>query len=359
MGYVQGRSTFVRGAKLLSQAKPYYQAGRAMYDWYNQPTKTGRQFPGSRRPFISSNPQSRLRKTGYKYKKNAKTKKVKVVKVKTPVQNCKKEIRDIQKRLKNDEGTFCHREKAIGAVAAAQNASSFIDIGGVTVNDLDTNLQYLQYYDIDNPGVFKVVDGRTGTQHKEFLYSTLGTSIELINNYGAPIKLTLYLMEPKVDTSLAPPATFTNGLIDIGNPSATSVLVYPTDSKQLGDIWKICRTIKKTVMPGQSINESYFQKDIMYDPSFVDTHASTYQKRFGSHTWCVRLQGVDGHDSALPQYGSLVGALDWVLVRKLVVKYQAGTDLYVLKVTDGSDTFTNSGRVSIRPTTQHVTYSAS
>ncbi|WP_445720965.1 hypothetical protein [Flavobacterium sp.] len=272
----------------------------------------------------------------------------------------KSQIRELRRLAESDMGTHIQRKRQTGVITSAVGSSSHNSLATSSITNLEEVIAQLRYYNPSAPSTLVTADGTTGTYQKEFFFNKVYGKLTVRNNYQVPAKVTVYSVSPKADTSIAPSTAFTQGLTDIGNPSNVSPLVYLTDSVQFKDLYKINKTKSKTLMPGQQLVCSHSAKPFQYDPSFVDSHAITYQAKFKAMLWVIRLEGVLGHDSSVTtEHNLLQAAIDYENEITFQVKYAAGADIHYIHLDDVSDTFTNAGVVSQKPVADNQSYSVS
>lgn len=268
----------------------------------------------------------------------------------------KKQVKQLASIVKNTEGTLTYIDKNTARLLASANQNAYLDVGTVTMANYETVLGQLRFFDPSNPGTFITGSGATGTYSREYMLSYY-VETQITNNYQIPVEVSMYNLSPKVDTSIAPATAYTNGLADVGNPSSSSTLMFPTHSSEFVDLWKIEKTRKVILQPGKSIVMIQSRKDVKYDPSLYDSHALTYQKRFKCSAQLLRIQGVLAHDTTLDQQGHAPAGVDIVSKRKWVVKYDAGVDLNYIVLSDNYDSFTNGAVVSSYPVADNIGYS--
>lgn len=270
----------------------------------------------------------------------------------------KKQVKELKRYAEADMGTHIYRHKGTTIRSSAVGFMNLTSLTGVNNSAIESAMAGLRYYDPASPATLVTAAAASGTYQKEFLVKRQYSKYLAVNNYQVPAMVTLYVCVPKSDTSLSPQTTFTNGLADVGNPTSSSPLVYLTDSPQFNDLWRIAKSKKAVLQPGESMMVSYSCKEYMYDPSLVDSHSEAYQSRFGAHTLTVRIEGVLGHDSAAAEYGTLQASVDVQEDRVFEIHYAAGADIKTVVINDVSDTsFTNGGVVSNKPVSDNQSYS--
>lgn len=270
----------------------------------------------------------------------------------------KKQVQELKRVAEADTGTHIYRHRGSTIRTASVASMGITSLTGCSTASIEAALAGLRYYNPAVPGTLTTADGTSGTFHKEFYIKRQYSRYLGVNNYQIPCMVTLYVVQTKEDTSISPATAFTNGLTDVGNPTATSPLVYLTDSVQFNDLWKIVKSKRAVLQPGDSISLSFAAKPYSYDPSLVDSHTSAYQSALGCHTLVVRIEGVLGHDSVASEYGSLQAAIDLQEDRVFEINYPAGADIKTIVVNDTSSaSFTNVGVVSNKPVSDNQSYS--
>ena len=158
-----------------------------------------------------------------------------------------------------------------------------------------------------NPATNALVtaDPSVGTFHNDITVETVVYQCLARNNYQVPVNLRIYACVPRHDTQISTKSYFDAGLLDQGNPSGTSPLVYPSDSQILMEQWKFVKSVKKVLNPGQSCEVSYAIKRFEYDFSQADHHNDPYQTKYNGFNWLFRLEGVLGHDTSVDEQGTL------------------------------------------------------
>lgn len=312
---------------------------KKMYDWYRSQ---------------GDNKKVAVKKANRNYNKKYKRKNKVIRNQKT----LKKQVKELKRVAESDMGTLLYRFIATGRVIAAVNSTAYFVSKYSTTSILESVLTELRYYNPSVPGTLTQADGTTGTFNKEFLFTKAYAKTHCVNNYQTPVEVFLYVVTPRGDTSIPPDTSVTNGLTDIGNPSSSSRMVYPTDSTQFTDLWKIVKSDRCILQPGQSrsINHS-IDSPFQYDPSFHDQHSFEYLQTNKNSSLLIRVQGVLGHDSVANEQGYLQGGIDFSTERVFEVKYAAGADIKYIHLNESLDTFTNIGVVSSKPVSDNISYS--
>lgn len=291
--------------------------------------------------------------TGKKFQKKKKDTKKKDKKM-------MKQMSQLKKLVESDTGLHIHRIRNTGAHGSSVAQCSYVAQQIFRVTDMEAVLAQLRYYDPSAPSALVQADGATGTYQKEFLFSKMYSMIRFINNYQVPLRIVGYVCRVKSDTSISPSTAFTNGLADVGNPSSTSPLVYPSDSPQLADLWTVKKKLDKTLLPGQQCSMIHnHEKEVQYDPSLYDSHSLEFQKKYGGASFLWKVEGIVGHDSVVTtEQTNLEARVDWEQIITYNVRYPAGADIKYIYIDDNADaSFTNGGLVSNCPVSDNQGYS--
>lgn len=294
-------------------------------------------------------PKSKQRQVINKYQRKSKVSK-------TEISKLKKTVREINKVLKNDLSCRTYRQRDTQFEGAAVNTKAFNAITGCNNTLIETALTNLRYWS-ESTGAY-VDASPTGTASAEMRISRVYTRCVIRNNYQTPCYIEFYCCVPKEDTSIGPTDAYSNSLADQDNPSGTSPLMYLTDSDQFNDLWKIEKSMRRELMPGQELALSYNFKPFMYDPSLIDSHPQDFRRKYGAHVYVVRTCGVIAHDTIASEFGFIQSGVDIYRDVTIKVEYDSGgPSLNDFAVLDNSSSFTNGGVVSARPVVDNQAYS--
>jgi len=277
-----------------------------------------------------------------------------------PKKSLKEQVKAIQKEIKTNQATLVYKEIGTGRnVQSAVNQQTLGPLTQVTMGSYETVLAELRFFNPSVPGTLIQGSGASGTYERSYHFKSVYSKVSLVNNYQIPVKVKLYCCVPKEDTNIIPITAFTNGLADVGNPSNTSPYLDLTESPQFNKLWKIHKSVKKILQPGQVCKSSVNFKDIMYNPSIFDSHALDYQKKYKTFNWFVRITGVLAHDTAVTTEQSLAPCgVDFLTQTNYTVEYDAGVDLKWITISDTSDaSFTNGAVVSSKPVADNIGFS--
>jgi len=276
---------------------------------------------------------------------------------KPTVRKLAKKVQTLTREVNSSRAELLYHVRSTGRVLSAVNQTTHLEILALGVTAYENAAAQQRYFDSAAPGTLVTADGSSGTYSRKCHFKSVYSAVEVRNNYQVPCKIVAYICAPKEDTSLSPTTCFTNGLADVGNPASTSPMVHFTDSPQLLSQWRLVKTIKKALAPGQTCNFSHATKDIFYDPSVVDSVTSTYQPKYKCFSIVLRVEGVYGHDTSADEQGQLAAGIDWAVHTKITCHYDAGADFTYIYISDSSDTFTNGGVIASKPVSDNIGYS--
>lgn len=307
-----------------------YVANRVAYNQVNKAVK----YASSKKPAAMSKSS--------KPKKAAKKKNLKQLSQK---------VHDIEKQIKSSNGTLIYRKRNINSHQCTQNSMSLDTSASVKCSDLELVLAQLRFFDPSTPGTLINGSGASATYEREYLFKNMYMNYTARNNFTLPVYCTLYLVCSREDTSIEPATAFTNGLNDVGAPTATSPLVHLTDSEQFNSLWKIVKSQKKLLQPGALMTMTNGVKDVEYNPAEYDSHALPYQKKYGTFAIVCRLEGVICHDTVAPttQIGTGTGQVDVIIDTKYEVEYDAGVDLKFIVQSNNSVSMTTAACQANKP----------
>ncbi len=306
-----------------------------------------------------SNLNQEIRSYGKKkgYKKRYRKRKRKTVNAKD--YQLRKQVKSLKRIAESDMGTHIHRIRlASSAGTPAVNTTSLSDWASVNITNIEAAIAELRYYNPSVPATLTNASGASGSFQKEFYFKRVYSRLRIRNNYQAPCNVIVYPCVPREDTSINPSTTVTNGLTDIGAPTAASDLVYPTDSIQFNDLWRIDKSQRAYLDPGQEMVVSHAGKPFQYDPSLSDSHGLTFQNRFSALSFLLRIVGCISHDSTdTSEVGLAIARVDVFLDTTFEIHYAAGADIKFITISDGVSTFTNGPLCSNKPVSDNQTYS--
>lgn len=270
-----------------------------------------------------------------------------------------KDIKDMKKQMNLDTGTHIVRKRSTAQLLSAINASNHGEIALNSDSLIETTLSSLKYYNPSVPGTLTTAAGATGSFTKQFNFVKCHAVCILRNNYQVPVELRAFIVQPRSDNSKTPDTCYTDGLQDIGSPSATSPQIYFTDSPVFNKLYCVRKSVIKVLEPGQQVTMNWSARPFMYDPAYQDAHASSYKPLHEAAFLLYRITGVVGHNTSGAVVGTLQAGIDVQTNVTHVVKYQAGADLKQITLIDGSGTTDANSVVSLKPTADNLPYSLS
>lgn len=307
-----------------------------------------------RKPMYKPKGKVAYRSSGYTKRKAARRARP------SPIGKLTKRVNSLAKSVRSDQARHTHKRRDITAVGSNANESVFFSIGSWGISEIEASMAYLRYYDPSVPGTLVTADASTGTYQREIHIESVQERLTIRNNYQIPLIYTVYLCTPKDDTSVLPESWLSNGVTDqvVTGGSATSPLLYPTDISMVTKNWKLKRVRYGLLQPGSEVHAMASFGPFNYDPALADTHTMQFQAKFKGHVWGVRFEGRPGHDTTASEFLITQCAAEVMNDRKVVITYDAGTNLDDLSFDNNSDTaFTNAGVVTNKPVADNQSYS--
>lgn len=287
-----------------------------------------------------------------KQKKAPKTRKGKINKL-------EKQVKSLNKKMSNGEGTLIYYGRDKVQHTTAVNTQTHTKAGYMGIAELENTLAQLRFFDSATPGTLVQASGATGTYARQYMFDVYA-KLKCRNNYQVPCAVTVYTVVPKEDTSVEAYTAYTDGLVDIGGVSSTSMMVHITDSKVFNALWKIKEFKRAVLMPGQELDVTHATGKFTYDPSVTDSETQSYQQKYKSWQFIVRVEGTLAHDSSVAgQVGFTAAGVDCCWTVKYTVKYDAGANLTYMYIQDNVSAFTNGALVSSYPVADNIPYSVS
>lgn len=259
----------------------------------------------------------------------------------------KKQVKSIQRQLNNLNSTCVYRGVDVQAIKALQNATAYGEFNHSDITFIELALANLRFFDPATPGTLITGSGASGTYQRQYRCQTTSNFV-IRNNYQVPVEVRVYKYKSKYDTSISVSTAFTNGLTDVGNPSSSSLVVYPSDSKQINDVWTPKGCSIWVLKPGEQKTYKIYTPEFLYDPADTDSHNLTYQKQYQAHSLLIRVAGVAAHDKTTPtQLGTIACGVDVFWKRVVKIKYNSGgPELETIVVSDNTDSMTAGPVVS-------------
>lgn len=268
----------------------------------------------------------------------------------------KKKVAKLTTFMNQQQALHIHRQRDASTLRSSEKTLAKLKVSaGGNLTDVQNSVANLRFYDpATNALVTK--DVASGTYARDMIIS-INRRLIVKNNYQVPCYIRIYDCYPKVDTGLSVEDCFDDALLDQGNPSNTSPLVFLSDCLQLRDMWS-CKCVYKGVLGvGKTVVRNSFSRDFQYDFNVVDEHAVAFQRRYGGHNWFITLTGCLAHDNTVAtEQGIAQGGIDYIHDTVYKIKYDAGKDLKDISINDNSDTFTTLAVQSNKPRADNQPY---
>lgn len=266
-----------------------------------------------------------------------------------------RQVKQLSKKVNNGQGVLHFISRPTGRCLASVNQQSLVT-NGFGVSEIEGVLGNLRFFNPSAPDTLITGSGASGTYSRKYMFECYAKCL-VRNNYQVPCKVTIYTVVPKNDTSILPTTAYIDGLVDVGNVSATSQLMYLSYSPQFNELWRITATKTFNLQPGQEVESMHSTGKFTYDPSLYDSHTLLYQQDNRAFHMMVRCDGPLAHDSSADQQGYSAAGVDIAWKYKMTVRYEAGVDLTFYAISDGADSFTNGALVSSYPIADNIGYS--
>lgn len=272
------------------------------------------------------------------------------------------QVKDIRKTLKQDKSKHTHRYADSGIISSLDAECDHVALNPVTTARLEGATDGLRYFDPAVPGTLLTADSTTGAYSHDVVFKNVHSKLEVRNNYQVPARIKIYCCVAKSDGDHSPIEVYTNALPDqcvTAGADAESIMMFLTDIERVTEQWNIDCVVDKVLEGGQMASASHNTGEFHYDPSHQDTETTVYQKIRKSFCWVVRIEGVIAHDTAQAEYGISRASVDYNLVNKYEIIYDAGINLNDFSFNETRDTaFTNAPPVvSLKPVADNIAYS--
>jgi len=235
----------------------------------------------------------------------------------------KKQVANLAKRVKNSVHTY--RQTDGGGVAAAINQCGYFHfIAWDTAKLLtpSTTAPFLLRNSGTTDSILTVNRNATASKINFQAYMNCFSELHLRNNELVDQEVTVYIMECKQSTNLQPLTIMTNELSNstVSAGSVLNPLLYPTDINGLQSTWKIMKTHKFELSPGDHTKLVTTMK-FKYDPRDLNGGLTYTSKR--SRIFFVRIRGgIAGVNATDNAAGRTACSLDGIVTTTLRLTYE-------------------------------------
>jgi hypothetical protein len=241
------------------------------------------------------------------------------------------QLRTLKKAVESDMATLVYKRIAAAQVSSAVAGVNYGTYEANNKTKIESVLAKVYEYDTTT-GNMSTVDFTAGTAMKEIQFTGVYSKVVVRNNYLKPARVSLYVVAPKGETSVLPMTAISNGLTDMSNATSADPMIYPSDSPQFRDLWKIKVRKDFYLTTGKSAVLSWSTKGFQYDPSFADSHNLEYQPRWKGHCYLIRVEGVPS--SGTGGTGLSDAQVDCIFETHYKLKYPGGADFERLELSD-------------------------
>ncbi len=275
---------------------------------------------------------------------------------KTQFQKLKGKVKKMEQR--NELASHTFRLKETQFQTASHGQANYYTTDVINAANIKTALANFRYFDPAAPATLVGADRSTGTYSRDIWVDQVHSKFHLVNNYTMPCKITLYRVSPKEATSLTPTQAMDQGLADQAAPANRSPSTYPTDSDLFNSIYRIDKSYKCWLQPGQHKKFTHATGGFQFNVSEFDSESASYQPRHKAFHWYVRIVGPITHSSSTQtEIGHQTVSVDMMHEIKYVFKYDAGVELNDFSLTDNSrvSAYTTGGVLVMRNIEHHGT----
>lgn len=242
----------------------------------------------------------------------------------------KERVDELSRLVRSDKSLHTKKYQESGVITCTAKDCEYIEIVGSDLAQLEDAITGLRFFVPTAPNVPDVSSAQNMTQQAKWKIKEFHSKVTFRNNYNVGADVRVYLLTPKGDVLSAqnPIKMIEEGITD---QKATASFdrydpaYYPTEFNMFNKSWKVQKSWKSRMEPGQELTVVHREMDHTYSPAIGDIKNSYYQARNKSFVWLVRIRGVICHDQQNPtnvSYGK--AGVDWVHVRKKVVEYEGG-----------------------------------
>lgn len=281
-------------------------------------------------------------------------------KPKNKVSALSKDVSELKKKVNRALSQFTVRVMGADRVLSALNQQTFQEIDDVSITTIESVLSNGRFYNPSVPGTLITASLAAGTYATTCRIMSQYAKCTFVNNYQVPCNIKVFAFVPRMDTNITPATAYTSGLADNAGGALTSTdpNVYMSDSSQLKEVWKVDKSGKCLLQPGEEFIFTYKTGGFNYDPALTDSHNSAYQPLLKAYSIYARVQGIIGHDSSLDEQAILASGVDVLVERLWRVEYDSGgLDLKYVVPSNTLSTITNSAVVSSKPIVDNISYS--
>lgn len=236
----------------------------------------------------------------------------------------KSRVKNLEKKTKDILSTSVYRKVETSQIKTTNNVSTYGYYVANYATMYEQALSQLKYYDPATPGTLVTAAGASGTYERAFKVRGY-SKLTLKNNYQIPVDVRVYTYTCVSDTNQDPITWLDGCLLDNASATKASPLIFPTDAKDMGDLWKLQGTKSWIMQAGAVRTISKGTPEISYDPSEYDNHPLLFQPDFKSYAFVVRVTGILAHDkTTITQVGYASGGVDVTHHTTYTSRYSAG-----------------------------------
>lgn len=238
-------------------------------------------------------------------------------------------------------------------IDSSANQAAYQHVNGIIGADWNYMLQNLKFFNPSVPGTLITADNSIDTVQVNVRY--YGKSLLILrNNYGFPVKLTVYLVRPLQASSSTVVTQASSAGTALGITTwETSLMHFLEDVKgayPYKQYWKTLKKHKFELEGGGEARVGFTTKMTQKAGTSFET-AATYAPKRGEIHYLVRISGHVAHDSddtkAATEQGIAPARLDMVRYNNLVARYNGGASHKYYLTANSLNSFTNGAVMEI------------
>ncbi len=276
-----------------------------------------------------------------------------------------KRIRRLESAVANERSTVVYRDSAGESLGCSRNEANHQKFQGADASLLQVVLGRVPMFDQATPGTPNFPSLSADDISKSIMMKH-SLKMTVVNAYQVPVKVRVYSCVTKDDSNIHSISAMANGLANMPDHATNPVTItdrriYPSDAKQLYQLFNVKMVKNKILLPGEKIVLTRHSKKFKFDPSEFDNHSSEHQRSWDYHEYLVRVEGCLGHNLlATPTlFGSAQATIDVYTECTVEFDYDsAGAKYYQVRLAAGLGDIGATGVVGMSNVTDNQAYDA-
>lgn len=228
---------------------------------------------------------------------------------------------------------------------------AYADVEAIKMFDYNSQLASIPYLPLATPDTPSSINLSTGTRGQRIYMKAKATYV-VFNQNPHPVMVTLYIVKPRMATSIEPTTAVENGLTALGivNPT-TNLLSYPEDSFEFKKLFKVVKKKKKLIGANGRFGLSKKGKWTLFEPFIYSKVTSDFNPKYPTWACFARIHGDWMVSSTTVAEGSTnIGRVHFAGEQTIKMKYDAGIPAQFLATSNNMlQTLGASGNALFRP----------